>query len=59
MPTNSILKAIGMSLREGDYRVQFYYQIVGGGRDITMPSWELPARSWNHMQEVVRAFNEG
>lgn len=54
----SFLKAIGSSSREGHYAIKFYYQIPEGGRDMDMPTWEIPARSWDHMQETVRAFNE-
>lgn len=51
------LKAIGISSRAGHYAIKFYYQIPGGGRDVTMPEWEIPARSWDHMQDTVRTFN--
>lgn len=55
----SILKAVGKSAREGQYSIHFYYQAPGGGRDDGLPSWDVPARSWEHMQEVVRVFNKG
>lgn len=54
----SFLKAIGKSSRAGHYAVEFYYQIPDGGRDTTMPSFEIPARSWDHMQATVNAFND-
>lgn len=55
----STLKAIGKSAREGQYSIHFYYQVPGAGHDDSLPSWDVPARSWEHMQDVVRAFNRG
>jgi len=52
-----VLRAIGKSIGEGDYRICFYYQIPNGGRAASMPSWEIPAKGWDHMQATVRAFN--
>lgn len=54
----STLKAIGLSAYQGHYAVKFYYQLPEGGRDLSMPTWEIPARSWDHMQAIVGAFND-
>lgn len=53
----SKLKAIGRCAREGEYAVSFYYGFEKGGRDTSMPTWEVPAQSWSHMQNIVTAFN--
>lgn len=57
MRTASRLKAIGSCIAQGVYFVKFYYEEPDGGRDLSMPAWEVPARTWDHMQAVVRAFN--
>lgn len=54
---NSKLKAIGRQLRLGVYVVRFYYELPNGGIDIEQPTTQLPARDFDHMQSVVRAFN--
>ncbi|MNL41480.1 hypothetical protein D3C87_1638890 [compost metagenome] len=53
----SILKAIGSVPRSDAFIIKFYYQLPEGGRDLSLPSWEVPARSFEHMQDTVRAFN--
>lgn len=53
----SKLKAIGSMPATGVYIVKFYYQKPEGGRDLSMPNWDIPARSYEHMQETVNAFN--
>lgn len=53
----STLKAIGRVPRSGAYIISFYYQLPEGGLDVTMPTWEIPARDFDHMQTVVRTFN--
>ncbi len=55
---NVTLVAIGTSLKEGHYAIRFYYQMAEGGRCLEMPTWEIPARSYEHMQSTVAAFNE-
>ncbi len=54
----SELKAIGTSVGAGHYAIRFYYQFPEGGRDMDMPTWEIPAKSWDHMQLTVAAFND-
>lgn len=54
----SVLKAIGSIPAQGAYVIKFYYQKLEGGRDLAMPTWDVPAKSFDHMQETVRAFNQ-
>lgn len=57
----SVPRAIGRSVSDGHYHILFYYQLVVDGelttRDPRMPTWEIPARDWEHMQATVAAFN--
>lgn len=57
----SVLRAIGRSVAHGVCTIKFYYQFTPEsgemGMDIRMPTWEIPARDWGHMQATVAAFN--
>lgn len=54
----SKLVAIGTIPKAGVHLIRFYYKLPQGGRDLYLPAWEIPANSFDHMQAVVRAFND-
>lgn len=55
----SILEAMIACPRNGVWFVKFTYRTLEGPQDYTMPTWEIPCKSYDHAKRVVDAFDRG